>query len=124
MLTTGLTVLNKTKMEVIKHEEGFVPLPNNADIDRKVVHLNDLMVTVIEFNNGPMTEPEPKHQHPHEQITYVAEGEAKLFVEDREYLLKQGDVFKIESNLWHGIQTLTEKVKLIDSFNPLRKDFL
>ena len=71
-----------------------------------------------------MKKPDSPHNHPHEQITYVASGSLKLFIEDREYLLNEGDVFKVESNLNHSIQTLTEKVKLIDSFTPLRKDFI
>ncbi|UBM59783.1 cupin domain-containing protein [Marinilongibacter aquaticus] len=111
-------------MEVIKHEEGFTELKAASPIRRKVVHLEELMMTVIEFYDGPMEEPEKPHRHPHEQITYVASGELKLFIEDRSYDLKEGDVFKVASNLNHCIQTLTEKVKLIDGFTPLRKDFL
>lgn len=107
---------------VIKSNEGFTPL--NDSLNRKVIHLNNLMVTIIEFSNGPMTQPDPPHKHPHEQITYVASGSIKLFIEDEEYNLNEGDAFKVESNLNHCIQTLTENVKLIDGFNPIRKDFL
>ncbi len=108
--------------EVIKNNQGFKALTPN--LNRKVAHLNNLMVTVIDFTNGPMAQPDPPHNHPHEQITYVASGSLKLFVEDREYLLNEGDVFKIESNLNHAVQTLTENVRLIDSFNPIREEFL
>jgi len=111
-------------MEVVKYEEGFEKLETNPNINRKVIHLKDLMFTVIEFSNGPMEMPDPPHNHPHEQISYVAAGKLKLFVEDREYLLNEGDVFKVESNLNHSIQTLTEFVKLIDGFSPIREDFL
>lgn len=109
-------------MEVIKDDYGFKNL--NPSLKRKVVYMEDLMVTVIDFSNGPMKNPEPPHKHPHEQITYVASGSLKLLIEDREYILNEGDIFKIESNLNHCIQTLSEKVKLIDSFSPIRKDFL
>lgn len=108
--------------EVIKQEEDFVKLSPN--LNRKVVHLKDLMITVIDFTNGPMVQPDPPHKHPHEQITYVASGSLKLFIEEREYILNEGDVFKVESNLNHCIQTLTENVKLIDGFAPIRQDFL
>lgn len=108
--------------EIIKHDEGVEKL--TPSLHRKVVHLNDLMVTVIEFSNGPMKQPDPPHNHPHEQITYIANGSIKLFIEEREYILNEGDVFKVASNLNHCIQTLTEKVKLIDAFSPIRKDFL
>lgn len=108
--------------EVIKAEYGFEQL--NPNLKRKVVHLNDLMLTVIEFSNGPMEHPDPPHNHPHEQISYVANGSLKLFIEDQEFILNEGDTFKVESNLNHSIQTLTKNVKLIDAFTPLRKDFL
>ena len=111
-------------MEVIKHNENFAPVNGNTSLQRKVVHLEQLMVTVIEFTNGPMEKADPFHNHPHEQITYVSEGSLKLFIEDREYLLNKGDVFKVASNLNHAIQTLTEKVTLVDSFSPIREDFL
>ncbi len=108
--------------EVIKAEEDIVQLTDN--LNRKVVHLEDLMITVIEFTNGPMVKPDPPHNHPHEQISYVASGSLKLFIEEREYVLNEGDVFKVKSNLNHCIQTLTETVKLIDGFAPIREDFL
>tara|TARA_R110002049_G_scaffold90686_2_gene227139 strand:- start:63666 stop:64001 length:336 start_codon:yes stop_codon:yes gene_type:complete len=108
--------------EIIKHDVGFEKLSDS--LNRKVVYLKDLMVTIIEFYNGPMAEPDPMHKHPHEQITYVAKGSLKLFIEGREYILNEGDVFKVASNLNHCIQTLTENVKLVDGFSPIRKDFL
>lgn len=111
-------------MEVIKHNSGFKQVGSNSSLKRKVIHLDHLMVTVIEFSNGPMAQPDPPHKHSHEQITYVASGSLRLFIEEREYLLHEGDVFKIESNLNHCIQTLTERVTLVDSFSPLREDFI
>ena len=111
-------------MEVVKHKDGFEQLDPHPSIKRKVIHLDHLMMTVIEFFDGPMEKPDTPHHHPHEQISYVASGSLKLFIEDREYLLNEGDVFKVESNLKHCIQTLTEKVKLIDGFTPIREDFI
>ena len=110
--------------EVVKNNSGFEQVGSNASLHRKVIHLDKLMMTVIEFTNGPMAVPDPPHKHPHEQISYVAAGSLKLFIEDREYLLNEGDVFKVASNLNHCIQTLTEKVTLVDGFAPIREDFL
>ncbi|MBK0370070.1 cupin domain-containing protein [Flavobacterium agrisoli] len=111
-------------MEVIKHNENFEAVNGNMSLQRKIIHLEQLMVTVIEITDGPMKNPDPFHSHPHEQISYIAEGSLKLFIEDREYLLQKGDVFKVASNLKHAIQTLTEKVTLVDGFSPIREDFL
>lgn len=111
-------------MEITKSNEAYKSIPDNPNAKRKIIHLDNLMVTVIEISNGPMAEPEIPHSHPHEQITYIAAGSVKLFIEDREYLLNEGDTFKVASNLKHGIQTLTEYVKLVDSFSPIREEFL
>ena len=111
-------------MEITKNKEGFKQLKNNSNVSRKIIHLENLMMTVIEITGGPMAEPEVPHQHPHEQITYVAKGSLKVFIEDREYLLTEGDTFKVAPNLKHGSQTLTEYVKLIDTFSPIRDEFL
>lgn len=92
--------------------------------ERTLAHLNDLMVAVCEFTNGPALKPDPPHSHVHEQITYVAEGELLFFLGEESFQLKKGDVIAIPSGLKHCIQTLTEKVILIDSFSPVRQDFL
>jgi quercetin dioxygenase-like cupin family protein len=92
--------------------------------ERKIVHLENLMMVVFDFNDGPMRNPEPSHSHPHEQITYVAEGELKFFKGGDEYHLSKGDLITIPSGIAHSIQTLTSHVRLVDSFYPIRKDFL
>jgi quercetin dioxygenase-like cupin family protein len=91
---------------------------------RRVSHLENLMVVVFEFTDGPMDTAEPQHTHPHEQITYVAEGELLFFKGTSEYHLSKGDIMTIPSGIAHSIKTLTSHVTLIDSFCPLRKDFL
>jgi quercetin dioxygenase-like cupin family protein len=83
------------------------------------------MLTIIDFTNGPWNEPEPFHSHPHEQVTYVVRGEIIFYCEDRpEQHLKSGGVFAVPSGKKHTIKALTERVRLIDAFTPLREDFL
>lgn len=91
---------------------------------RKIATLDNMLAAVIEFTSGPMKKPEEPHFHPHEQISYVAEGSLYIFIGDEKQLLKEGDLFLVPSNIPHCIQTLTEKVKLIDVFTPVREDFL
>ena len=38
------------------------------------------MLVVVEFTNGPAEVPDPFHDHPHEQVSYIAEGELILFM--------------------------------------------
>ena len=48
--------------------------------ERRIINLENLMIVVCDFTNGPAPKPDPPHSHPHEQITYVAEGDLFLKV--------------------------------------------
>lgn len=94
-------------------------------LSRRLIHTRDLMMVVIDFSDGPWQEPEPLQNHVHEQITYVAQGEIIFFCEgEREQKLKAGDMFSVPSNKKHGIQLLTSTATLIDTFSPIREEFL
>ena len=94
-------------------------------IERRIMHTDNLMLVNVEFSDGPTEAPDPFHSHPHEQASYIAEGEVYLFVGDEEKVhLKAGDHFAIPSGIPHTIQRLTKKVRIIDCFTPLREDFM
>lgn len=92
--------------------------------ERKIAHLDNLMVVVYDFTDGPMNKPDPSHSHAHEQITFVAEGELLFFIGPDEYHLTKGDIITIPPGTPHCIQTLANSVRLVDSFYPNRNDFL
>jgi quercetin dioxygenase-like cupin family protein len=92
--------------------------------ERYLSHTNDLMMVVIDFTDGPTSQPDPPHNHPHEQITYVAEGKLIFFLDKTPHNLQAGDMICVPSNVPHTIQLLSEKVRLVDTFNPIREDFL
>lgn len=83
------------------------------------------MSVLIDFSNGPWNNPEPPHSHPHEQISYVVSGEIIFYCEgeDEQHLIA-GDMFAVSSGKKHTIKLLTKEVRLIDSFTPVREDFL
>lgn len=94
-------------------------------LQRKIIHTNNLMTVLIDFTDGPWDEPLPPHSHPHEQVTYIASGEIIFYCEDEEdQHLVAGDMFAVPSGKKHTIKLLTDNARLIDSFNPLREDFL
>ena len=93
-------------------------------VHRKLVHLEKIMTAIIDFTDGPMNNPDPPHSHPHEQISYVAKGELLVYIGKEEYQLTEGDIFYVPSNIPHTVKTLTKEVRLIDSFSPIREDFL
>jgi quercetin dioxygenase-like cupin family protein len=111
-------------MPVLHYKDAPVQHPVKG-IERRLVHLEKLLTAVLDFSNGPQSEPDPMHSHPHEQTSYVAEGEILFFMEDEEAQhLKAGDMFYVPSNKMHCIQLLTEKARLVDSFSPVREDFI
>lgn len=96
----------------------------SENFKRTIVHLDNVMVVVCDFSNGPMKEPDPLHSHTHEQITYVAEGELIFYKAGKEHHLSKGDLITIPTGVKHCVKTLSKEVRLIDSFSPVRKDFL
>ena len=111
-------------MAVLKFDE--VPYEKVREgLERKIIHTNNLMTVLIDFTDGPWDKPEPPHSHPHEQTSYVAEGEIIFYCEDEpDQHLKAGDMFAVPSGKKHTVKLLTPKVRLVDSFNPIREDFL
>lgn len=95
-----------------------------ADRTRYQAHTDHLMITVFDFNNGPWPQPDPPHSHPHEQVTYVAEGRVRFFLEGKSEDLEAGDLIAIPGGIPHYIQILTPHVRMVDTFTPLREEFL
>jgi quercetin dioxygenase-like cupin family protein len=91
---------------------------------RFLAQTDRLMTAVIDFSDGPTSEPDPAHTHPHEQISYVAEGEIFFCIENEKHHLRGGDLFTVPCNVPHSVQLLSDKVRLVDTFTPIRKDFL
>jgi quercetin dioxygenase-like cupin family protein len=90
-------------------------------IRRKIMAHNDaLMLVKVSFEKGAIG---TLHQHPHLQMSYVAEGSFEVTVGNHKKVLNKGDVFFALSNIVHGV-VCTEERLLIDIFNPAREDFL
>jgi len=110
-------------MTAIKYNEMPVQ-PLRANAERRLGYTENLMIAIIDLNDGPKSEPDPPHAHPHEQVSYVAEGEIIFILDGEQTRLGPGDVFLVPSGKPHTIQQLTEHVRLIDCFTPVREDFL
>jgi mannose-6-phosphate isomerase-like protein (cupin superfamily) len=93
--------------------------------ERRIVHTGSLMTVLLEVNNGPWAAPDPYHSHPHEQTTFVAEGELLFLVEgDEPRRLAKGDLVAIPGGRPHAMQLLSATARLVDSFHPVREEFL
>jgi quercetin dioxygenase-like cupin family protein len=92
---------------------------------RSIIHTDHLMVAVCDFTEGPWNEPLPYHSHPHEQISYVAEGEILFSCEgESDQLMRAGDLIAVQPGIRHTIRLVSKRARLIDSFHPIREDFL
>lgn len=79
------------------------------------------MMTIFEFEPDAAI---PSHKHPHEQITYVIEGELEFTVEGESKILRKGDGVVIYSNHEHSAKVLKASAKAVDAWYPRREDYL
>lgn len=90
-------------------------------LSRKIMaHDPSLMLVQVKFEKGAVG---ALHQHVHVQISHVFSGVFEVEIEGLIKILKTGDSFFVPSNLWHGVKCLEEGI-LIDTFSPMREDFI
>jgi quercetin dioxygenase-like cupin family protein len=78
-----------------------------------------LMVVQVTVEKGVAV---PVHSHPHEQITYIVEGQLAMEVEGQTYMLGPGDSLLVPGDVEHG-GTAIERTLVIDTFSPPREDY-
>ena len=84
------------------------------------VHGETLSLTHWTFAKDAVLAP---HSHPHEQITYVAEGVIRFDREGQESLVvRKGGFAVFAPNEVHGGTALEDTIA-IDAFSPAREDF-
>jgi hypothetical protein len=65
---------------------------------RRLIRTRQLMTAVLDLDQGPW--PEPPHP------------------------MRAGDLFSVPSNIPHTIQLMSRSARLIDTFHPIRDEFL
>ena len=80
----------------------------------------ELMAVKIWFSEGAIGY---NHKHRHSQVTYVVEGEFHFNIDGVTKVLKAGDSCLIPPFADHGATCHTGGI-LIDTFSPLREDFI
>ena len=64
----------------------------------------------------------PQHQHPHEQLTTVLEGQLSITVAGKTQVLGPGECVLIPGNIVHSGHALTD-CRAVDVFQPVREDY-
>lgn len=90
-------------------------------IVRQIMGYNDnLMMVKVKFETGAIGTP---HTHPHTQTTYVASGVFEFTTDGETKIVRPGDCVYMKPGILHGCICLEAGV-LIDTFSPMREDFL
>ncbi|MDN3702332.1 cupin domain-containing protein [Vibrio artabrorum] len=90
-------------------------------VSRKVLAHNDNMMSVeVHFEKGAVG---AMHSHPHEQLTYVLSGAFEFTIGEEMHIVKAGDTMYKQPDIEHGC-VCVEAGTLIDTFTPMRKDFV
>ncbi len=111
--------MNILKFDEVQYEHV------NERLKRKLIHTNHLMMVLADFSGGPWPMQDPLHNHLHEQIILVVDGEVIFYCEgEEEQILKKGDMIAIPAYQKHAIKLISKTARLVDSFTPVREDFI
>ncbi|MBC7872472.1 MAG: cupin domain-containing protein [Ferruginibacter sp.] len=103
-------------MELIKNIKPRELMPG---INGYYAHGDNMTFGYVELKAGSSV---PLHQHIHEQITYIIEGELDMVIGGQACLLTGGMVHVIPSQTSHSAIARTD-CKVIDVFSPVREEY-
>ena len=112
----AIVYLKNKSMDSIKNINPKELVPG---ITGYYAHGDNLTFGYIELKAGSNI---PLHQHVHEQITYIIEGELDMIIGGQSCLLTIGMFHVIPSNTPHSAIAKTD-CKVIDAFSPAREDY-
>lgn len=65
------------------------------------------------------------HQHPHEQLTYIIQGQCSFTLGEEVVPMNAGDVILVPPDVPHTLKpTSDETIINLDVFSPIREDYL
>lgn len=79
-----------------------------------------IMMSFVDF--GPCAEV-PEHQHPHEQMGMVLEGEFEFTIGGETRVVRQGDSYLVPSGVLHRVKVGDNPARALDIFSPPREDY-
>ncbi len=103
-------------MDLIKNIKPKELIPG---ITGYYAHGNSMTFGYVELKAGSSV---PMHQHMHEQITYIIDGQLDMVIGGESCLLTAGMYQVIPSNTLHSAIAKTD-CKVIDTFSPVREDY-
>lgn len=102
------------------HNETTLDDLGNGVSRRILAHDGKMMAVEVHFEAGAIG---PMHNHPHEQLTYVLSGEFEFTIGEETHRVGPGDTLYKKPHVMHGCVCLKAGT-LLDTFTPVREDFL
>ena len=116
------TVSKKKRKAELRHVPwSSVEVENvSATLGRHFVVGQNVMLARVLIKKGGIV---PEHSHPNEQITFIAEGALKFWIDGKEIVVNAGEVLTIPPNMPHKAEALEDTIDF-DVFNPPRADWM
>jgi quercetin dioxygenase-like cupin family protein len=92
----------------------------NPLLGRQLVVGQNIMLARVLLKKGCIV---PEHSHPNEQLTFIAEGALKFWIDGKEIVVNAGECLTIPPNMPHKAEALEDTVDF-DVFNPPRADWM
>jgi quercetin dioxygenase-like cupin family protein len=92
----------------------------NPLLGRQLVVGQNIMLARVLLKKGCIV---PEHSHPNEQLTFIAEGALKFWIDGKEIVVNAGECLTIPPNMPHKAEALVDTVDF-DVFNPPRADWM
>jgi quercetin dioxygenase-like cupin family protein len=92
----------------------------NPLLGRHFVVGQNIMLARVLLKKGCIV---PEHSHPNEQLTFIAEGALKFWIDGKEIVVNAGECLTIPPNMPHKAEALEDTVDF-DVFNPPRADWM
>lgn len=92
-------------------------------LERRFITGDRMMLAQVYIKKGCLV---PRHQHEHEQLTYILEGGLKFWIgedEQETITVRAGEVVLIPSMVWHKVEALEDTLD-VDVFSPPRQDWI
>ena len=92
----------------------------NPVLGRQLVVGQNIMLARVLLKKGCVV---PEHSHPNEQLTHIAEGALKFWIDGRVIVVNAGECLTIPPNMPHKAEALEDTVDY-DVFTPPRADWM
>jgi len=115
--------VSKTKRKAELRHVGWSSIeiePLNPLLGRHFVVGQNIMLARVLLKKGCIV---PEHSHPNEQLTFIAEGALKFWIDGKEIVVGAGECLTIPPNMPHKAEALEDTVDF-DVFNPPRADWM